>query len=467
MSSLLHLQHTHGHTLAGGRQEVIDAPLTAGWERDEVRSGAAHPHAGVPPEPRAQPTASARGHADAPAALPPRPSRDRWAAAARPSLAGAAALGVLGTALTAGAAAAATGAGSVALHFTPAQAALGGLVLGAAAAGKLLVTGRVLGISGAVKGLLAGVAAPWRAAFLGGMLAASVAMHFALPGAFEVLPATYTMQRALLGGLLVGLGSALGNGCTSGHGICGNARLSPRSMVYTLTFMGAGAVAATAADTAAALSIAPVHASYQAITVPELQLGLGALAVTVAIFAALAAALRRPDGAAATGSVGGQTAELAAEATAGVAFAVGLGLSGMTHPSKIAAFLCITNVAWDPSLMFVMGGALAVAAVAFAAVRNRAFARPLASSCPTFGIPTSTLIDGKLLTGGVLFGAGWGVSGMCPGPAIVAAGATLSPPVLAFLAAMAAGMAAEPLAARLLAPDAKAAAPAEPLRQSA
>ncbi|GFR50741.1 hypothetical protein Agub_g13007, partial [Astrephomene gubernaculifera] len=102
----------------------------------------------------------------------------------------------------------------------PATAALGGLLLGLATAGKLLLTGRVLGISGAVKGLTAGDPAPWRFAFLMGLSLGAVAMTGMLPSAFETLPASFPVWRAALAGLLVGVGSSMGNGCTSGHGIC-------------------------------------------------------------------------------------------------------------------------------------------------------------------------------------------------------------------------------------------------------
>lgn len=128
-------------------------------------------------------------------------------------------------------------------HFTPWASLAGGLVLGLAAAVFILFSGRILGISGIVGGLLSPRAgdAGWRIAFLLGMLAAPVTFSWIAPAGLVPAPrieAGYGV--VILAGLLVGLGTRLGSGCTSGHGVCGLSRLSPRSLVATLAFMGAG-----------------------------------------------------------------------------------------------------------------------------------------------------------------------------------------------------------------------------------
>lgn len=125
-------------------------------------------------------------------------------------------------------------------HFTPWASFIGGLLLGVAAAGFILLKGRVLGVSGIVAGLLrphAGDAA-WRLSFAAGLLVApSVWALFAEP----VVPRiTAGPLLLVVAGLLVGWGTGRGSGCTSGHGVCGLARLSPRSMVATAAFMAAG-----------------------------------------------------------------------------------------------------------------------------------------------------------------------------------------------------------------------------------
>lgn len=120
----------------------------------------------------------------------------------------------------------------------------------------------------------------------------------------------------------------------------------------------------------------------------------------------------------------------------GLIFGLGLILSGMTDPSKIKGFLDLFGN-WDPSLALVMGGAIAVGVVAFA----RAKRRTLSWTGAHMEIPTSSVIDRRLLVGGLLFGAGWGIAGYCPGPAIVAASAG-SVAAIAFVVAMLVGMAA-------------------------
>ena len=121
-------------------------------------------------------------------------------------------------------------------------------------------------------------------------------------------------------------------------------------------------------------------------------------------------------------------------ALSGLVFGLGMIASGMTNPVKIKGFLDLFG-AWDPSLALVMGGAIAVGTAGFALARRRT----LSWTGDRIEIPASTLIDTRLLLGGVLFGAGWGISGLCPGPAIVSASAG-SMAALVFVCTMLAGM---------------------------
>ena len=129
------------------------------------------------------------------------------------------------------------------VHFTPWASLGGGLVLGLAAALFVLLNGRILGISGILGGLLLPRLGDigWRISFLLGMAAAPTVFAWLTPANFLAAPridAGYALIVAA--GLLVGLGTRYGSGCTSGHGVCGLSRLSPRSLAATLTFMGAG-----------------------------------------------------------------------------------------------------------------------------------------------------------------------------------------------------------------------------------
>lgn len=121
--------------------------------------------------------------------------------------------------------------------------------------------------------------------------------------------------------------------------------------------------------------------------------------------------------------------------SAGLLFGLGLILSGMSNPAKVRGFLDLAG-RWDPSLALVMGGAVAVGAVAFALVRRRG--RTVLGGSIRW--PEATRIDRRLVIGALLFGMGWGVAGFCPGPAIVGAAAGYAKAWI-FMAAMLAGMA--------------------------
>lgn len=123
-----------------------------------------------------------------------------------------------------------------------------------------------------------------------------------------------------------------------------------------------------------------------------------------------------------------------ASGLAGLVFGWGLIISGMANPAKVIGFLDL-SMPWDPSLMFVMGGAIALGLPGFLLakrLKNSLMGLPM-------NLPTNTHVDKKLLLGAALFGTGWGIGGFCPGPAVVAA-ASLATDGLIFMAAMLVGM---------------------------
>jgi uncharacterized membrane protein YedE/YeeE len=126
--------------------------------------------------------------------------------------------------------------------FTPWSALAGGALIGTAAAMFVLLNGRIAGISGVLGGLLRPTAGDigWRAAFVLGLVGAP--LLYALVAALPAPQIDAGTGALILAGLLVGIGTRYGSGCTSGHGVCGLSRLSPRSLVATLAFMGAGFV---------------------------------------------------------------------------------------------------------------------------------------------------------------------------------------------------------------------------------
>jgi uncharacterized protein len=273
----------------------------------------------------------------------------------------------------------------MATDFTPWASLAGGLMIGLAAVLLMALHGRILGATGILGGLLRfGNPADWRlrAALVLGMAVAPLAVLLAtgrMPAMEQPVPAPVVA----LGGLIVGLGVSYGGGCTSGHGVCGIGRLSRRSVVATAVFMA----------TAIATVLVTRHAM-----------------------------------------------RLASAFLIGLLFGLGIALSGMINPAKVLNFFDIAGT-WDPSLAFVMAGALAVVIPGYRLVFRRSGPRFDAR----FQLPENKAIDRRLMLGSAAFGVGWGLAGFCPGGALPALG-TGDPLVVVFLAALVAGM----LAARWL-----------------
>ena len=130
-------------------------------------------------------------------------------------------------------------------HFTPFASLTGGMILGIGSAIFILVNGRILGISGILGGLLPPKVGDttWRIAFMLGLFAAPTVFHAVVPAEYITAPRIdATDLMVIAAGLLVGIGTRYASGCTSGHGVCGLSRLSPRSLVATVSFMFSGFV---------------------------------------------------------------------------------------------------------------------------------------------------------------------------------------------------------------------------------
>ena len=126
-------------------------------------------------------------------------------------------------------------------------AVLGGVLIGLAAALFYALNGRIAGVSGVIGRVWTSADREWRIAFVAGLLAGGLVLSFVAPGVFGA-PVTSSLLQLTLAGVLVGVGTQLANGCTSGHGVCGIGRGSLRSIVATLTFIFAGAVAVALAN---------------------------------------------------------------------------------------------------------------------------------------------------------------------------------------------------------------------------
>ncbi|WP_421399941.1 DUF6691 family protein [Agrobacterium fabrum] len=128
-------------------------------------------------------------------------------------------------------------------------------------------------------------------------------------------------------------------------------------------------------------------------------------------------------------------ARLALALIAGALFGFGLSLSGMIDPARVSGFLDVASSDWDPSLIFVLGGAILVAVPGV--LLSRLLVRPILAD--DFSLPAKTRIDRPLILGSAIFGLGWGLAGFCPGPALSAFALGLTPVIL-FVCTMIAGM---------------------------
>lgn len=305
------------------------------------------------------------------------------------------------------------------LHFTPVQATIGGVVLGATVVNRLFACGGVTGISGMIQNLFK--KQPRSISFVCGLIGSGLALSMT-PSA---IASDISMLRFGIAGCFVSLGTFLANGCTSGHGICGLSRLSKRSFVAVASFMTCGAVVSTLTGTAQALGTTSVQLHPSTDLSGDYTQLLACAASTSLLFVLT--------GFLSTNQSPNSALALAHEFAAGVSFGMGLILSGMTNPSKVASFLTMQPGLWDPSLMFVMGGAVMVALPFFQYVlRKLVPSKATTLSGAPFNLPTNSTIDAKLVLGSALFGAGWGLCGICPGPALASL-ASLQPPILVFL----------------------------------
>ncbi|KAI0273353.1 hypothetical protein BC834DRAFT_853436 [Gloeopeniophorella convolvens] len=262
---------------------------------------------------------------------------------------------------------------------TPLQSFLGGLALALPVQALLALNGTVFGISGFLHSAARG--APDAAASVAGLVLGGLAVG-ALDPAGPLLhdPAPLPL---VLSGLLVGAGTKMGNGCTSGHMICGVSRLSLRSIAATATFC-----------TTASLTARTLHATTLAPAPADASLGAHGHALLLGSALLLAAALLA------------RRARRAVALLTGAGFALALRLSNLGDPRRVLAFLLTpAHAAFDGSLVWLALGALPLAAALYRAGGVR--------------VPPRGRVDARLLVGAALFGVGWGIEGICPGPGLM------------------------------------------------
>ena len=313
---------------------------------------------------------------------------------------------------------------------------------GLSAAVLLLSNGDILGCSGIVSSSLLHskatitVANRWKYAFLG-FFVLTVKIMMNVPSLNCISPSQASVIAYGIGGFCVGLGTKLSNGCTSGHGVCGLARFSPRSFVAVMSFMLSGILTASTitspnAPWAAYTSVLRNDSNNAVSKATSDMLSSLVLAASGTMFAWSHFRSQKASSAASVS----YTHKAYGAAVSGILFALGLGISGMSQSQKVVAFLDFQPFfsgplqAYDPTLLTVLGSAVPVSALAYWYRRSR-------SHCSFGNLPT--VIDCRLVLGSLLFGVGWGLVGLCPGPAIWSAAAGQADVLLTWLPAFLGG----------------------------
>lgn len=208
----------------------------------------------------------------------------------------------------------------------------------------------------------------------------------------------------IFSGLLVGIGSKMGNGCTSGHGVCGIPRLSIRSIVAVCMFMITGITTST-------LNSKLNFFSYNSIEIPNIKIPY--LELIIFLFCLICIILILIIDSKGIYAKKDLTDHIISFIV-GILFAFGLIQSGMIGRHKVTGFLCL-NSKWDYSLLFVLGSAVGFNLITFHYILN--LRKPIFNK--EFIISKNKNIDLKLIIGAGIFGIGWGLGGICPGPSLV------------------------------------------------
>ncbi|KAI2503435.1 hypothetical protein MHU86_10983 [Fragilaria crotonensis] len=311
--------------------------------------------------------------------------------------------------------------------FTPIAALIGGTIIGLASTTLLLLNGDIMGASGIMSSIVNHPRRTWEtqswkiiftASFIG---AANLYINFVDPNALQETGSGRKLSIVgyLLTGLLIGFGTKLGNGCTSGHGICGLPRFSRRSLAAVCTFMGMGMATATLFSSEAVQSRTSflfADPSQLNISYTLVALVFGIAPVSSALVSIFVIRSKKTLGAAISGAF----------------FAVGLAVSKMVVPSKVLGFLDLSGFSsgtYDPSLAVVMAAGLVTSFLGYRCRQHHCVVKPLLAD--EYNIPCNAVIDTPLLLGASIFGIGWGVGGLCPGPALF--WASVGVPGVAFL----------------------------------
>lgn len=359
-----------------------------------------------------------------------------------------------------------------------AMSATGGALVGCSTLVFFIFSGRLSGISGICKGTLTEATIYLHQlskgelskhqdlltniAYMIGLSASGYVLNFTLPTSYAFGDDDQQLSSlgSVVAGLLVGVGTKMANGCTSGHGLAGLSRFSPRSLVAVLTFMSTGVLTAylkramptlfSCMTSVGESTYWPLMGNLGLVKIFLSSLG-GSVALSYLVGRHGATSMKRSTEMK-NNNNGNDTSNVYRSFvffSTGILCGCGLGLSGMTNPQKVNAFLDFSRQeGWDISLMGVMAAGMAVNTAAFQYIKqqyneqestkanlcvvfsdkNKAGDKtPLASLLKFGSCKENMKIDTQLVLGSALFGMGWGLAGICPGPGIVNLGRSLFP----------------------------------------
>jgi len=290
-----------------------------------------------------------------------------------------------------------------------AMAIVGGVLISLSTSFNLLFKGRVTGMSGIFYGLLTLNEVIWRFAIIIGMVWTSSLFRYAAGkdswffDSSEENLKNLSLGGYALAGYLVGLGTKMANGCTSGHGVCGLPRLSKRSFVAVGTFCSFGIATATLRYYKNFLYETEFIETADKIN-NELFHMIFFICVSAVLFALFIFLIFKKKWE--------EVNDFIISFITGVLFALGLIISGMNRRRKVINFLTAYSD-WDPSLMFVLFSAVGLNFILFNLITKKNKVPIFANK---YGFSGNAVIDFRLVAGSAIFGIGWGISGLCPGP---------------------------------------------------
>ena len=286
---------------------------------------------------------------------------------------------------------------------------IGGILISISSSVNLYLKGRITGFSGALYAVVNETKNFWRWSLLLGLITSTLVCKINYPYLFDSkdqFATEFNCYTAVIAGLLIGFGTKLANGCTSGHGVCGLPRFSIRSYVsvfiFTITAIGTSTLRYYYPFLVNKLNIELIHES-------ELFLYCclaSALVVTVIMLIYSILNYSKDQNRI--------FSDFIVSYFVGFLFGCGLSVSGMIKRSKVLGFL-VASSNWDPTLLILLVTTVGINKITFYLILKTE--RPVFSD-DSMSLPTNTNIDANLIIGSLLFGIGWGLTGLCPGPVI-------------------------------------------------